>query len=243
VSILLPFFFILDHFGNTISGKAVKFVKTNIPYTHDELIHRTDEDSKFFPGYRFVRTNSGKDGLRKAPPKYATQGMMMGNGAECRKTYHFVPPGYGAQVESPNMAIIHPMIIDTANREGDPALGIKSTRHGVVPPTANVGSDAMYNGMMECPCTDKWEKKLASYSTKDSGACVPAVTNAAKCFASATELGLSPVKANMTVNSSSRSYPLRVQCHGSEWRLWYDMVLYVITEHSVVHIEAVHTHY
>lgn len=66
-----------------------------------------------FPGHKIVNTVGGP---RRALDAFSNQGLIMGNGAESRKTFHFLPPGYGAQVLSPYQAVIHPMIIDTKNR-------------------------------------------------------------------------------------------------------------------------------
>ena len=60
------------------------------------------------------------------PPagKSSTGGLPMGNGAESRFTYHYFPPGYGAQVSSPQTTEIRPMFIDITNRKefGEPLV-------------------------------------------------------------------------------------------------------------------------
>lgn len=59
---------------------------------------------------------------------------------------------------------------------------------------------------MECPCTDKWVKKLSEFSTLETGTCgATSVVNPEDCFTAASELGLSPVTTNLTV--SSEAYP------------------------------------
>lgn len=58
---------------------------------------------------------------------------------------------------------------------------------------------------MECPCTDKWTKKISEYSTIETGVCKTQVNKAESCFTAAVELGLRPIKANMTVNNDK--YP------------------------------------
>ena len=52
---------------------------------------------------------------------------------------------------------------------------------------------------MECPCTDKWEKVISSYSTLKEGTCQPDITTAEDCYIAAQELGLRPAKQNSTV--------------------------------------------
>lgn len=77
-------------------------------------------------------------------PRYGAQGLIMGNGAESRKTFHFIAPGYGAQVFSPTQAVLHPMLIDTTNREKtDNATDPGHGRHGIVPKASNVPPSAM----------------------------------------------------------------------------------------------------
>merc|ERR1711957_748823 len=60
----------------------------------------------------------------------------------------------------------------------------------------------MYSGIHECPCTDKWPKKISSYSTLKAGTCKPMLTVAESCFGAAAELGLSPITQNLTVSNA-----------------------------------------
>ena len=59
----------------------------------------------------------------------ADAGLIIGNGDESRKTFHYFAKGYGVLVQSPQSAAMHPMIIDTKNREagGTPQ---RPTGHG-----------------------------------------------------------------------------------------------------------------
>lgn len=104
-----------------------------------------------YPGYAFVPTGLDADWpyaasskLGAAAGKYSNQFLPMGNGAESRKTFHYFPPGYGAQVYSPTEMTLQPMIIDLRNREGK--IQDPSGRHGIVPVESNVGPSA------ECEC-------------------------------------------------------------------------------------------
>lgn len=179
------------HYNNMVMGKGATLVKTGAPSVAADL-HGTQH----LPGYHVVSAATGA-----AAPAYSNQFLPMGNGAESRKSFHFFPPGYGALVESPNAHQVSPMIIDTANRDG--THGSPSTRHGVVPTSSNVQPDAMYSGLMECPCTDKWEKHVTSVATKSEGTCAVPVASAEQCFEAAAELGLSPVAANRTESSAA----------------------------------------
>jgi len=100
------------------------------------------------------------------------------------------------------MAAIHPMIIDTKNR-GKGGTAQRPTGHGVVPHGATTGPGQMYSPIHECPCTDKWPKKISSFSTLDSGTCNPEITDAQMCFDAAVELGLKPVTQNKSVSSAT----------------------------------------
>ena len=71
-----------------------------------------------------------------------------------------------------------------------------------------------YSGLLECPCTDRKPRVITQHSTAEFGQCadqsgLAALTDAATCFAQAANLGLLPILANATVNSSGTgsSYP------------------------------------
>ena len=188
------------HYGNSIIGKGTKLVKTNIPHDHEGPMEESADGSHLFPGYKFVNTNPGKDNIRSEAAEFTSGGLIIGNGAESRKTFHYFAEGYGVLVGSPNAAAMHPMIIDTKNRETG-GTQQRPTGHGKVPHAATVGPDQMYSPIHECPCTDKWVKHISSFSTLKEGVCNPDITSAPGCFAAAAELGLKPVTANMTINN------------------------------------------
>jgi len=187
------------HYGNSILGKAAKMVKTGIPTDHEGMPESGHSDDHLFPGYTFV-SSSTKDGVRADAPAFSGGGLIVGNGAESRKTFHYFAEGYGVLVESPVSAAIHPMIIDTKNREGG-GTPQRPTGHGVVPNSSTVGPDQMYAPIHECPCTDKWTKHISSFSTLKAGSCAPAILDGATCFGAAAELGLRPVLQNVTINN------------------------------------------
>jgi hypothetical protein len=59
------------------------------------------------------------------------------------------------------------------------------------------------SGIHECPCTDKWPKKISSFSTLASGVCSPLINTAELCFSAAAELGLAPVVKNVTTAAAT----------------------------------------
>lgn len=65
-----------------------------------------------------------------------------------------------------------------------------------------IGPDAIYSGLLECPCTDRITKKFdPTFATQHTGNCsVPAAT-AEECFAAAASLGL--VGANHSGSSTA----------------------------------------
>ena len=135
-----------------------------------------------------------------------SQWLLMGNGAESRHTVKYYPKGFGALLASPTYTNIVPMIIDTHARGNHSSTvpGAPPGRHGPVPPQANVGPEAMYSGIMECPCTDAFPKNIASAVTLDEGTCpgYTRVSSAAECFQTAASLGLT-AKTNTTVNTET----------------------------------------
>merc|ERR1719230_1445858 len=92
------------------------------------------------------------------------------------------------------------MMIDTKNREKNSPSKQRPTGHGIVPNASTVDRFEMYSPIHECPCTDKWQKHISSFSTLKSGTCNPDITDAQTCFDAAADLGLHPVKANMSVS-------------------------------------------
>lgn len=65
-------------------------------------------------------------------------------------------------------------------------------------------SDAIRSrsGLMECPCTDRYPKKMSSYSTLKTGTCNPVVLTETDCLTAAKELGLNPILNMSTVDNA-----------------------------------------
>jgi hypothetical protein len=135
-----------------------------------------------------------------------SQFISEGNGGEFRKSFHGYPKGFAQLIESPTAFHIQPMQIDTWNREYNGS----DFRAGPLPRESRAPPGASYSGLMECPCTDRIEKKVEqSYATKSSGTCTTSdpwnyllpVTNATECFTAASEVQEGKVNANKTVSS------------------------------------------
>ena len=198
------------HYGNSVSGKGIAFIKDPVP----KFAHELDpvEHMMGFTGYKFVSTDPDAELGAKPAQKTSSGGLPMGNGAEARFTYHFFPPGFGAQVASPQTTEIRPMFIDITNRPefGEPLDPSVPERHGPVPKNSNVPPSEMYSGMMECPCTDRYLKTFSTCATLQSGVCMDPRTKAStsmqtaqECFDGAASLGMTPAKANKTVTDTT----------------------------------------
>ena len=93
----LPSFRLFFLRRQVLVGKKAKVVKTGVPARPGDDSHMS------LAGYEIVGVDGGP-----APP-LSSQGLVMGNGAEARKTFkHFAPP-FGALIESPYMWTIRPV--------------------------------------------------------------------------------------------------------------------------------------
>ena len=91
-----------------------------------------------------------------------------GNGGEFRKSYHGYPHGYAQLIESPTTFHIQPMQIDTKNRHYNGS----DFRPDILPAASAAPENAVYSGLLECPCTDRIVKKIEhTFSTQISGQC------------------------------------------------------------------------
>ena len=85
-----------------------------------------------------------------------THFFLEGNGGEMRLSYHGYASGYAQLIESPNVFHIQPMQIDTWNRE-EPSAAYRPG--GPLPKSSQIPASANYSGLIECPCSDRLEKK------------------------------------------------------------------------------------
>jgi hypothetical protein len=121
-----------------------------------------------------------------------SQTFYIGNGGEYRKSYHGMPPGTAQVLHSPNLFHIQPMQIDTKNRDGSMESPTQGFRPGPYPRSAvapRSGPDAVYSGLLECPCTDRITKKLApTYGMQHSGSCATPVQTPTECWGAVAQL-------------------------------------------------------
>eukprot|EP00294_Goniomonas_avonlea_P005205 CAMPEP_0114558124 /NCGR_PEP_ID=MMETSP0114-20121206/10203_1 /TAXON_ID=31324 /ORGANISM="Goniomonas sp, Strain m" /LENGTH=847 /DNA_ID=CAMNT_0001743471 /DNA_START=21 /DNA_END=2564 /DNA_ORIENTATION=- len=137
------------------------------------------------------------------------QNFWQGNGNEHRKSFKFLPKGFGQMVHSPEEFILQPMLINTKNPDGSGTRGGPLPKSSMAPPGAN------YSGLMECPCTTRTEKVITGYTTRASGSCDAhhRVTTAEECFDAAAAL-VSPLVANVTVSSPTSPPGCFLMAHG-----------------------------
>jgi hypothetical protein len=188
------------HYSNQLFGKGTSLVKTGIPSAIGAMAGHTGKVA----GYEIV---TDEDEAPANPRAKSELLMMFGNGAESKHTIKYMPKGFGCLLGSPTYNSITPMIIDTnarGNHSSVPSTPQVPGRHGPVPKSSNVGPEAMYSGIMECPCTDAFPKIIASATTLGSGVCVGTTLmgSAEKCFDATYSLGLH-AKTNGTIHTDA----------------------------------------
>ena len=216
------------HHCGHINGKAAKLVRITPedPRWADEVGEYGHEGAA---GEAWIAVQTGPT----ATGTPATARLTNGNGGEYRKSFHGFAKGYAQLVDSPETFDLQVMQIDTWNREH-----MKSTTDPFVPgpiPTGNsrtglahrvgslaplTGPDAIYSGLLECPCTDRITKVLSGGAGASArraiaqcaaGAAGGAPWNAKACFAAIpTEFnhgagggGFDGLNSSVTVSSST----------------------------------------
>ena len=108
-----------------------------------------------------------------------------GNGGEFRSSYHGYPQGYAQLIQSPDYFYVNPMQIDTWNRSSS-----DSTYHpGPLPKSSRIPTSAGYNGLIECPCSDRIEKEWHMSYSIDSNDCSDGeIENPAECLKAAQQV-------------------------------------------------------
>ena len=104
------------------------------------------------------------------------------NGGEFRQSFHGYPRNYAQLIRSPRFFNIQPMQIDTRNR--DPKY-INQTRFvpGILPKEAASPKNAVYSGLLECPCTTRIHKEYThNYEVLLNNTCQRPITNATICL-------------------------------------------------------------
>merc|ERR1711953_1139632 len=130
-----------------------------------------------------------------------SQMISEGNGGEFRKSYHGYPRGMAQLIDSPTTFHIQPMQIDTRNRHYNGS----DFKPDLLPKASAAPEGAPYSGLLECPCTDRIEKKIEHmFSTQTSGSCPTNINNASICFEAAASMSSSASgpSTNETVHDS-----------------------------------------
>jgi len=138
----------------------------------------------------------------------SSQGFSGGNGGEYRLSYHGYPTGFAQVVQSPTKVYFQPMQIDTWNRTTDGT----SFAPGPVPKASlapSTGPDAIYSGLLECPCTDRITRILeGAYTTQMKDQCKTKIDSSVECFhASQEEISLPSGTKFTTQTVSSADLP------------------------------------
>jgi hypothetical protein len=138
-----------------------------------------------------------------------------GNGGEFRKSFHSYPAPYAQLVESPSTWSIQPMQIDTKNRDGsmaEPGMPFKPGPYPTAAQAPRSGADAVYSGLLECPCTDRISKSLGANGgapvAQVAGTCAHAIETAKQCEAAAQALAAA-IPAPAAKNASTCTYSER----------------------------------
>ena len=103
------------------------------------------------------------------------------NGGESRGSFHGYPHNMAQLIRSPQVFRIQPMQIDTRNR--DPKYINNEKYHaGILPKESVAPKDAVYSGLLECPCTNRINKVINHYYPhKLSGVCPININDATLC--------------------------------------------------------------
>jgi len=181
------------HYSGRVVGKYAEMIKVPVTGYDDPRAKNVGHLSN---GPAVWEARSTQNDPRPNSPIPAIVDFDEANGGEWRRSFHGYPHGYAQLVDSPVGFRIEPMQIDTRNRDGsmatptdgfhpDPALVPKAY---AAPLT---GPDAIYSGLLECPCTDRISKVIpGAYSLQSSGVCARTVVTSTECFKAADEVGL-----------------------------------------------------
>ena len=141
---------------------------------------------------------------RAAEPQYPTsQFISEGNGGEFRKSYHGYPRSYAQLLESPTTFHITPMQIDTHNRDYN-GSGFKA---GPLPRSSAAPKDAVYSGLLECPCSTRRTKVYTKNYDMCADSASRALDGAEACYTAAAWMGGGGMK-----NASNTSMTLPAGC-------------------------------
>lgn len=182
------------HYGAYLQGKDSVMEKIKLTGPNDERNFM----GHVMPGNEMWITRARNNDSNPTSKFPAATVFAEGNGGEFRKSFHSYPFPYAQLIESPVKWAIQPMQIDTQNRDGSmarPGMAFKSgitTRMSQAPKT---GRDAVYSGLLECPCTDRITRTLGgasgSYTTQVYGHCASPLSTAAACESAVQKIAAS----------------------------------------------------
>lgn len=187
------------HFEHHMNGKNSKLEKVKMGEFDPQMPHNVAGDDVWVSRAKKDDTNPDS--------KHPTATMFSeGNGGEFRMSYHAYPAPYAQLIESPVSWSMMPMQIDTRNRDGSMSKPGDPFTPGIVPKTSRApltGADALYSGLLECPCTDRITRSLgtsASLLPRLQGTCPFAVNTAEDCAKAARTISL---PAGVTIASAT----------------------------------------
>mmetsp|Transcript_56578 Transcript_56578/g.137387 ORF Transcript_56578/g.137387 Transcript_56578/m.137387 type:complete len:937 (+) Transcript_56578:126-2936(+) len=127
--------------------------------------HIDDEsDSSSSSSSSYANENNKKIKNRKKNPSQFVphaQVFSEGNGGEMRLSYHGYPKGYAQLIQSPDTFQVTPMQIDVWNRDGGSRPKFMPGPLPKSSPAPRTEEDgAIYSGLLECPCSDRLERKI-----------------------------------------------------------------------------------
>ena len=159
------------------SQKGTMF-KQKLSADDDSMLGMTHGTDDF---WNFV---SSEDATEETQP---AQVFSEGNGGEMRGSYHGYPKGYAQLIYGPDVFGVTPMQIDTWNRD-EPGPQFKTSLLPKASPQRG-NPDAIYSGLLECPCSDRldkeWKQKYKlTPSHVDEAQCniKGTLENATECF-------------------------------------------------------------
>ena len=125
------------------------------------------------------------------------------NGGESRGSFHGYPHNMAQLIKSPQLFRIQPMQIDTRNR--NPKYINDTLYHaGLLPKESVAPKDAIYSGLLECPCTNRIKKVIYHYYPHQlQGVCPRNINNITICKKEAAKYGIRDFNI---VNSSNLPY-------------------------------------
>ena len=137
-----------------------------------------------------------------------------GNGGEFRLSYHGYPKGYGQLIDSPDTFQVNPMQIDTWNRD----TSSNGFHPGPLPQSSRIPANAGYNGLIECPCSDRLHKEWSMSYAIDEGnskesSCTGDIRNATECFWGAKQVIQAQKHVDRTVSDPSRPRGCSIEQH------------------------------